>query len=225
MDEWLPPAIRDSKFLMYPLYYYAYKGKDLHRIMNLKNSFFKWNESEISNFYSNRDTRFSNKRVTDLSKQNINYIFNSISSSENATLLDVGCGNGYFLKLASKRGFKTTGCDIIDTKSFDHSEYFQCNIEKLPFDDNSFDLVICSHTLEHVVNFNLAITELKRIAKKQLCIVVPCQRPYYYTLDEHVRFFPYKWMLEQEMQMTYYECKKIHGDLVFIADITKEKIN
>jgi len=75
------------------------------------------------------------------------------------------------------------------------------------------------------VNFNLAITELKRIAKKQLCIVVPCQRPYYYTLDEHVRFFPYKWMLEQEMQMTYYECKKIHGDLVFIADITKEKIN
>lgn len=222
MDEWLPPAIRDSKLFMYPFYYYAYKGKNLSKVMNLKRNFFKWSPAEVSDFYSKRDTRFSNKRATDLSKQSIRYIFNAIKS-EKSTLLDVGCGNGFFLELASSNGFITTGCDIIPDKSFSHSTYKLSSVEKLNFEDNAFDVVVCSHTLEHVINFDEAVNELKRVAKKKLCVVVPCQRAYFYTLDEHVRFFPYKWLLEQEMKMEFYSCEKIHGDLVFIADIEKEK--
>ncbi len=222
MDEWLPPAIRDSKLFMYPLYYYAYKGKNIKSVMNLKKNAFKWTDKEFSEFYANRDTRFSNSRKTDLSKQSIDYIFSKISSDDN-TLLDVGCGSGFFLELANKEGFVTTGCDIIPDKKFDHSDYFQGSVEKLPFEDNAFDFVTCSHTLEHVIDFDKAVAELKRITKYKLCVVVPCQRAYYYTLDEHVRFFPYKWMLEQEMKMKFYECEKIHGDLVYIADMVKEK--
>ncbi|TPN81650.1 class I SAM-dependent methyltransferase [Aquimarina algicola] len=222
MDEWIPPAIRDSKLFMYPLFYYAYKGKNIKEVMNLKKKVFKWTDKELSDFYANRDTRFSNSRKTDLSKQSIDYIFNNISSDNN-TLLDVGCGSGFFLELANKKGFITTGCDIIPNKSFDHSDYFQGNVEELPFEDDAFDIVTCSHTLEHVVDFEKAVLELKRITKYKLCVVVPCQRAYFYTLDEHIRFFPYKWMLEQEMKMEFYTCKKVHGDLVYIADIAKEK--
>ncbi len=222
MDEWLPPAIRDSKLFMYPFFYYAYKGKNIKAVMNLKKKVFKWTDEELSEFYANRDTRFSNSRPTDLSKQSIDYIFTKISSDNN-TLLDVGCGSGFFLELANKRGFITTGCDIIPNKSFNHSDYFQGSVEKLPFEDDSFDIITCSHTLEHVVDFEKAVEELKRVAKYKLCVVVPCQRAYYYTLDEHIRFFPYKWMLEQEMKMEFYACEKIHGDLVYIADMTKEK--
>lgn len=222
MDEWLPPVIRDSKLFMYPFYYYVYRGKNIKEVMNLKRKVFKWTDEELSEFYSKRDTRFSNSRPTDLSKQNINYIFGQILN-DNSSLLDVGCGGGFFLELANKKGFKTTGCDIIPGKSFEHSNYFTASVEKLPFEDNSFDIVTCSHTLEHVVNFDKAVSELRRVAKYKLCVVVPCQRVYYYTLDEHVRFFPYKWMLEQEMKMKFYTCEKVHGDLVFIADMEKEK--
>ncbi|WP_344924350.1 class I SAM-dependent methyltransferase [Aquimarina addita] len=223
MDEWLPPAIRDSKFFMYPFYYYAYKGKNIKTVMNLKSTIYKWKEQEFSDFYTNRDTRFSNSRVTDMSKQCMDYVFDNIISSNN-TFIDVGCGNGFLLEYASKKGFQTTGCDIIGGKSFDHSDYYQANIENLPFKDNSFDVVMATHTLEHVIDFEKAVKELKRITRKTLCVVVPCQRAYYYTLDEHVRFFPYKWMLEQEMKMKFYSCEKIHGDLVFIGDMQKEKM-
>lgn len=222
MDEWLPPAIRDSKLFMYPLFYYAYKGKNIKEVMHLKRKVFKWSDEELSSFYANRDTRFSNSRPTDLSKQSISYMFDQLLNND-TNLLDVGCGGGYFLELANKRGFVTTGCDIIPGKSFSHSDYFSGSVENLPFDDNSFDIVTCSHTLEHVVDFDKAVSELKRVAKYKLCVVVPCQRAYYYTLDEHVRFFPYKWMLEQEMKMNFYTCEKVHGDLVFIANIQKEK--
>ncbi len=222
MDEWLPPAIRDSKFFMFPFYYYAYRGRNIKTVMNLKSTIYKWSEKEFSDFYANRDTRFSNSRPTDMSNQCIKYVFEKIIPN-NQTFIDVGCGNGYLLAYANKKGFKTTGCDIIYGKKFDHSDYFQANIEDLPFDDNSFDVVFSTHTLEHVIDFNKAVDELKRITRKTLCIVVPCQRAYYYTLDEHVRFFPYKWMLEQEMKMKFYSCEKIHGDLVFIGNIEKEK--
>lgn len=78
---------------------------------------------------------------------------------------------------------------LVGGKSFDHSDYYQGNIENLPFEDNSFDVVMATHTLEHVIDFEKAVKELKRITKQTLCVVVPCQRAYYYTLDEHVRFF------------------------------------
>lgn len=221
MDEWLPPAIRDSKFFMYPFYYYAYKGKNIKTVMNLKSTIYKWKEQEFADFYQNRDTRFSNSRVTDMSKQCIDYVFSQIKGS-NKTLIDVGCGNGFLLHYANKMGFETTGCDIIEGKTFEHSKYYQGNIENLPFEDDSFDVVMATHTLEHVIDFEKAVKELKRITKQTLCVVVPCQRAYYYTLDEHVRFFPYKWMLEQEMKMKFYSCEKIHGDLVFIGDMEKE---
>lgn len=223
MDEWIPPAIRDSKVFMYPFYWYAYKGKNLKSVMNFKAEAYKMTNEEFSDFYTQRDTRFSNSRPTDLSQACIDYMFKSMKKDV-TSLLDVGCASGYFLKQANTKGYKTTGCDVIKGLSFDHSKYIQGNVESLPFDDNSFDVVTCSHTLEHVIDFQESIKELKRVAKKQLIVVVPCQRAYFYTLDEHLRFFPYKGLLEQEMKMKYFECEKIWGDLVFIGDIEKEKL-
>lgn len=222
MDEWLPPAIRDSRAFMRPFYWYAYKGKNIDAVMDFKSNVYKWSPEQFSDFYAKRDTRFSNSRPTDLSEECIKYMFKNADPSAK-TLLDVGCGSGYFLKRANEKKLKTTGCDVIPDLNFEGSNYVAANVEDLPFEDDAFDIVTCSHTMEHVIDFQKAVSELKRVAKKQLIVVVPCQRAYYYTLDEHVRFFPYKYMLEQEMGMKNYSCEKIWGDLVFIADMEAEK--
>ena len=52
-----------------------------------------------------------------------------------------------------------------------------------------------THTLEHVRNIHVAIRELRRIARKRI-IVVPRQRPYKYTFDLHLNFFPYTYSLQ-----------------------------
>ncbi|QSE97820.1 class I SAM-dependent methyltransferase [Fulvivirga lutea] len=218
MDEWIPPAIRDSKWFMYPFYWYAYKGKNLKSVMDFKSNAYKMSKEEFSDFYTKRDTRFSNSRPTDLSQKCIDFMFDQIGNTDQS-LLDVGCGSGYFLEQAAKKGFATTGCDVIKGLKYEHSNYVQANVESLPLDDNSFDIVTCSHTLEHVIDFETSINELKRVAKKLLIVVVPCQRSFYYTLDEHVRFFPYKGALEQAMKMQNFKCEKIWGDLVFIGKI------
>ena len=35
----------------------------------------------------------------------------------------------------------------------------------MPFDDNSFDFILCNHVLEHVYDDDLAIIELRRVLK------------------------------------------------------------
>lgn len=42
----------------------------------------------------------------------------------------------------------------------------QANILSLPFDDASFDLVICSHVLEHIDDDATAMSELRRVTRK-----------------------------------------------------------
>lgn len=114
-----------------------------------------------------------------------------------ATALDVGCGTGYLLHvLAGRRPeMKLTGVDFIidsETRKRAHGiSFHEANIERLPFPDKSFDTVICTHVLEHILDFRGALAELRRVAAKRLIIVVPQEREYRFTFNPHLHFFPY----------------------------------
>jgi 2-polyprenyl-6-hydroxyphenyl methylase / 3-demethylubiquinone-9 3-methyltransferase len=45
-------------------------------------------------------------------------------------------------------------------------EYIESYGEKLPFDDNSFDIVFCCDVLEHVSDVPKVISEISRVLKK-----------------------------------------------------------
>ena len=47
------------------------------------------------------------------------------------------------------------------------------NIYKLPFKDQEFENVICSHTMEHVENPDKFYEELKRVSKKVTVLIPP----------------------------------------------------
>src|SRR3546814_14668647 len=90
---------------------------------------------------------------------------------------------------------KLTGVDfIIDSETRKRAEgisFHEANIERLPFPDKSFDTVICTHVLEHILDFRGALAELRRVAAKRLIIVVPQEREYRFTFNPHLHFFPY----------------------------------
>jgi hypothetical protein len=58
-----------------------------------------------------------------------------------------------------------------------------------------------------------------RIARKQIFIVTPCQRYYYYTLDEHVNFFTFKEELTSKIGLDDFTCEKMNGDWVYLGRI------
>ena len=101
------------------------------------------------------------------------YQLDAIQKSSPRDLLFVGVGDNlmpYLLK--QNKEYKVTTLDFDTNLKPD----IVGDVRQLPFPDKSFDIVTCTHTIEHIINLKQAIDELKRVARKQLIIVTPCQR-------------------------------------------------
>ncbi len=87
------------------------------------------------------------------------------------TILEVGCSSGHLSNLLSKTFpyAKVTGIDvykpvIIEAKKRNPKLTFKvADAHRLPFPDRSFDLVVCSETVEHVVDPGQVIHEMTRV--------------------------------------------------------------
>jgi ubiquinone/menaquinone biosynthesis C-methylase UbiE len=51
--------------------------------------------------------------------------------------------------------------------------FLEADAEHLPFADKSFDVVISSHVLEHLPDFDQGFRELCRVARKRVIVALP----------------------------------------------------
>jgi 2-polyprenyl-3-methyl-5-hydroxy-6-metoxy-1,4-benzoquinol methylase len=99
--------------------------------------------------------------------------------------LDAGCGDGrYLAALASLPGRPrhVVGSDIAErilatarlaTKQAGiEAEFVQANLEALPFEDASFDLVLCAQVIEHLLDPSAGMRELARVVSPGGRVVV-----------------------------------------------------
>ncbi|WP_457642103.1 methyltransferase domain-containing protein, partial [Persephonella sp.] len=116
-----------------------------------------------------------NRELTKQEKERIE-IINKLIPKDVKTILDAGCGSGTLTNFFDSKKYDITGIDISDTalEYFKHKKV-KGSISNLPFEDNSFDLVICSDVLEHIPEkeFDQSIKELKRVSKKYILIISP----------------------------------------------------
>ena len=93
---------------------------------------------------------------------------------ENTKILDVGCGDGSFLRGLQTRGFKDlTGVDFttVDLSMSSGSiNYISSFADNLPFEDNEIDLLSSSEMLEHLHEDNIqdVLKEFKRVCNGTL---------------------------------------------------------
>ncbi len=219
-DQLVPPILRDMKWFMFIPLTICFRQK-APLFMKFKEEAYKLTDEEYKYYY--RETgKVSFERDSDLNQKSIELIKQNIVGKK---LLEVGCGKGYLSNMiAEDSNIDITAVDILidrkklkDTKNL---KFIEANVLNLPFADKAFDTVICTHTLEHVIHLQNAIEELRRVANR-LVIVTPRQRPYKYTFDLHINFFPYlnSFLLVMGKEGKNVICIDADGDIFYTEDV------
>jgi len=169
--------------------------------------------------------------------------FDRLELGDGMKVLDLGCGTGRHLHalyyaadmlcigidLSAKELVKTrNGFDSLPDCSGDRGQAYGLSCAsalQLPFADHTFDRIICSEVLEHIPDFEQAISEINRVLKPngKLAISVPNAWPekicwwlseeYHNTPGGHVHIFNRKKLQSviEKMPMTCTSRHFAHG--------------
>ena len=97
-----------------------------------------------------------------------------VKTKPEGSLLDVGCGGGWFLRDVNKKypHLKLTGCDLSEpmlvySKNLlgDNATIVKGDAQNLPFQDNSFDYITSTLAFHHFPEPDKAISEFWRVLK------------------------------------------------------------
>ena len=111
----------------------------------------------------------------------LTFNFKKINLPPDSKVLDVGCGEGRHI-FGILNEFENVSCYGLDqdasslNKCKEGLEFFKeldCNgtifqqgsVYQLPYEENFFDLIICSEVLEHLEDYHAAINEIYRVLK------------------------------------------------------------
>ncbi len=102
-------------------------------------------------------------------------------SQSNDKILDAGCGEGFIssilhanLKTAVVTGLEITHEAVLKARELNPDiEFLQGSVYEVPFDDESFDISVCTEVLEHLESPEKAIKELLRVSRKAVIFTVP----------------------------------------------------
>jgi SAM-dependent methyltransferase len=86
-----------------------------------------------------------------------------------------------------KIDFEQYVCGDLFTKGYSYPQHVQnLNILNMPYDENTFDLIICNHVLEHIQTDILAMKELQRVLKRggQAILQVPISKNNFKTFED-----------------------------------------
>jgi SAM-dependent methyltransferase len=189
IEELLPPIIRDTS--LFKLGASLVWGSHIEALAKFRKSAAFVGEAEYTELYRTHPRLHEDTDNSLACQQRI------AADVRGPDVCDIGCGTGYllrYIRATSSQDFtRMVGLDIVEpsTGAGGDIEFVQGAVEKLPFQDREFDTVVCTHVIEHILNYRQAIEELRRVARHRLIIVVPRERESIYTFNPHLNFFPY----------------------------------
>ncbi len=113
-------------------------------------------------------------------KDEFNWITKHFSQSNEVNMLDIGCGNGALLKEFAPQISKGVGVDTSEqllkfAKELNlqnkHIEFIQVDAPKLPFDTESFDVVVSLLSFRYL-DWDFMIEEINRVLKKNGKLII-----------------------------------------------------
>lgn len=108
------------------------------------------------------------------------WLYSQIDVGNAEHILEIGCGNGTLWKHADKKkllgktiylsdiseGMIEDAKELLESEKKDLFQYKVCDMEQLPFEHNSQDIIIANHVLFYAKNINEALKNISEILKE-----------------------------------------------------------
>lgn len=106
--------------------------------------------------------------------ENVKTEINFVNQLPPSKILDVGCGLGFFLSgiddKHEKFGLELSAYACEHAKKY--ARIYDCPIENLQIEDDSFDVVVSHHVIEHVDKPEEFLTKIKKVLKKDGLLIL-----------------------------------------------------
>lgn len=180
------------------------------------------------------DSYYNHKIAGYPSRLRVRKIIHEIGNVKGKKVLDVGCEAGYVSMKIAERGAHITSIDVcepaleqfrakIKGKHYEQSiTIMNAMAHKMPFEDNSFDVVVCTEVIEHMPEVDTCFAEMHRVLKPggKLVITFPnenLRRKVYPVakmfgintdVEEHVTLFEYTFPQIKDLLKKRFEIAK-----------------
>jgi ubiquinone/menaquinone biosynthesis C-methylase UbiE len=111
------------------------------------------------------------ENTAQLTSQAVSHLLDAVQLTSDSRALEVGCGPGHITAMMAETGATVTGVDLvsamIETARILHPdlEFVEANAEQLPFEDDTFDVVLANFVIHHFARPDVVCTEIKRVLK------------------------------------------------------------
>jgi ubiquinone/menaquinone biosynthesis C-methylase UbiE len=130
-------------------------------------------------FYDAYNAEYYSERITNKSKKHMMKYMKFLRKRSSLKLLDVGCGEGYYVRDAIEEGIDAYGIDI-STHALENAlaevqdRITFGSITKIPFGDEEFDVMTAFDVIEHVhpKDTSNMIQEIRRVLKPDGIIII-----------------------------------------------------
>jgi ubiquinone/menaquinone biosynthesis C-methylase UbiE len=139
---------------------------------------------------------FAIRRLVDLQLCTIWRVLGPILPKMRGSLLDVGCGEMPF-RFALHPDVAYSGLDVAEALDFGMSGNSAITLfdgTNIPFDDNSFDNILCTEVIEHAMDPEKLVNEMHRVLKPGglLVLTVPFSARVHHAPHDYHRFTRYR---------------------------------
>ena len=125
--------------------------------------------------------------------------------NKNDKLLDVGCGTGLTTEFWDCKRYGVDPAKKLLAKVKGKGRYYCAEAEKLPFEDNEFDVVISITALQNFRDVEKGLKEIKRVGKDRFVLSFLKKSGKKNKIDKLIRkIFDVKEVIEEDKDMIYF---------------------
>lgn len=117
-------------------------------------------------------------------------VLTALGECQGKDILDAGCGEGYLSREIARRGGVVTGVDVTEplveaasrAAELEGLPIVHCvaDLAQIPFEDESFDSVVCNHVVADLEDLEGSLAEIARVLRPAGRVVIMMLHPCFY---------------------------------------------